>query len=62
MCIRDSSDAAAYASSRSVQFHGGIGFTWECFVHLYFKRQLHNQMLFGDAGYHRGRLAALLLG
>ncbi|MBK7521585.1 MAG: acyl-CoA/acyl-ACP dehydrogenase [Gammaproteobacteria bacterium] len=56
------SDAAAYASSRSVQFHGGIGFTWECFVHLYFKRQLHNQMLFGDAGYHRGRLAALLLG
>ena len=55
------SDAAAYASSRSVQFHGGIGFTWECFVHLYFKRQLHNQMLFGDGGYHRARLAALLM-
>ena len=56
------SDMAAFGSSRSVQFHGGIGFTWECYVHLYFKRQLHNQMLMGDGPYHRARLAELLMG
>lgn len=57
-----SSDAAAYASRRATQSHGGIGFTWECFQHLYFKRQKHNQQLFGDAGYQRARLADLLIG
>jgi alkylation response protein AidB-like acyl-CoA dehydrogenase len=52
---------AAFASGRSVQCHGGIGFTWECFVHLYFKRQLHSQLLWGDAAWHRARLAELVL-
>lgn len=56
------SDVAMFASSRSVQFHGGIGFTWECFLHLYFKRQLHNQALWGDGGWHRAQLAELLMG
>ncbi len=56
------SDAAAYGCSRSVQFHGGIGFTWECFVHIYFKRQKHSQMLMGDGIYHRCKLADLLIG
>ena len=53
---------AAFSSSRAVQFHGGIGFTWECYVHLFFKRQMHNQMLFGDAKYHRAKLADILIG
>ena len=53
---------AALASGRSVQYHGGIGFTWECFVHLYFKRQKHSQMLWGDAAWHRARLADIVLG
>ena len=56
------SDVAAFASSRSVQLHGGIGFTWECYVHLYFKRQKHSQMLWGDGPWHRARLAEILLG
>ncbi len=56
------SDMASFASSRSLQFHGGIGFTWECFVHLYFKRQMHNQALWGDGAYHRARVAELLMG
>ena len=56
------SDMAAFCSSRSVQFHGGMGFTWECYVHLYFKRQIHNQVLYGDAAYHRAKLADLLMG
>jgi len=54
-------DAAAFGSKKSIQLHGGIGFTWECFVHIYMKRQMHNQVLLGDASYHRARLAQLLL-
>jgi alkylation response protein AidB-like acyl-CoA dehydrogenase len=54
------SDAAAFCSDRSIQLHGGIGFTWECDVHLYFKRQKHNQLLYGDAAYQRAKLAELL--
>ena len=55
-------DMAEFCSGRSVQYHGGMGFTWECFVHLYFKRQIHNQVLYGDAGYHRAKLADMLIG
>jgi alkylation response protein AidB-like acyl-CoA dehydrogenase len=56
------SDAAAFCSGRSVQLHGGIGFTWECFVQIYFKRQKHSEALFGDGAYQRARLADLLIG
>lgn len=62
MAQASASDMAAYASSRSVQCHGGIGFTWECYVHLFFKRQKHSQMLWGDAAWHRARLADMLIG
>ena len=62
MAKASASDVAAFASSRSVQFHGGIGFTWECFIHLYFKRQMHNQALWGDGNWHRAQLADLLMG
>lgn len=56
------SDMAVFSSSRAVQFHGGIGFTWECYVHLFFKRQMHNQVLYGDAKYQRAKLADMLIG
>jgi alkylation response protein AidB-like acyl-CoA dehydrogenase len=56
------SDAGAFVSDRSVQLHGGIGFTWECDVHLYFKRSLHSQALFGDGVHHRRHLADVLIG
>jgi len=62
MAKASASETAAFASGRSVQCHGGIGFTWECFVHLYFKRQKHSQMLWGDAAWHRARLAEILIG
>lgn len=55
------SDMADFASGRAVQFHGGIGFTWECYVHLYFKRQKHSQLFFGDGTWHRRRLAQSLI-
>ena len=62
MAKASASETAAFAAGRSVQCHGGIGFTWECFAHLYFKRQKHSQLLWGDAAWHRARLAQLLIG
>ncbi|MEO0879141.1 MAG: acyl-CoA dehydrogenase family protein [Pseudomonadota bacterium] len=56
------SDAAGYISDRSIQLHGGIGFTWEYALHIYFKRNLHNQALYGDGVHHRKKLADLLIG
>jgi alkylation response protein AidB-like acyl-CoA dehydrogenase len=56
------SDAGAFVSDRSVQLHGGVGFTWESDVHLFFKRSLHNQALFGDGVHQRRKLAELLIG
>ena len=61
MAKASASDTAGFASGRSVQCHGGIGFTWECFVHLYFKRQKHSQLLWGDGAWHRAQLAELLI-
>ncbi|WP_439107412.1 acyl-CoA dehydrogenase family protein [Congregibacter sp.] len=61
MAKSSASDTAAFASGRTVQMHGGIGFTWECYVHLYFKRQKHSQLLWGDAAWHRAALAELLV-
>lgn len=61
MAQASASDMADYASSRSVQCHGGIGFTWECYVHLFFKRQKHSQMLYGDGPWHRARLAEIVI-
>lgn len=62
MAKASASEAADFTAGRSVQLHGGIGFTWECFVHLYFKRQMHSQALWGDAAWHRARLADIVIG
>ncbi len=56
------SDAAAYTSDRAIQLHGGIGFTWEYALHIFFKRNLHNQALYGDGVHQRKKLADLLIG
>jgi alkylation response protein AidB-like acyl-CoA dehydrogenase len=49
----------ARTANRSVQIHGGIGFTWEHDLHFWFKRAKWNELAFGDATYHRERLAHL---
>jgi len=54
-------ETAAMASQQSVQLHGGIGFTWEYALHLYFKRQKHSQVFWGDAYWHRAKLAEITL-
>ena len=45
--------------NRAVQMHGGIGFTWEHDLHLWFKRARWNEVAFGDPPFHRERLAEL---
>ncbi len=54
------SDAAKRVMASGLQVHGGIGFTWEHDLHLFMKRSQLDQLGFGDAVYHRERLAALL--
>jgi alkylation response protein AidB-like acyl-CoA dehydrogenase len=54
------SDAARRVMASALQVHGGIGFTWESDVHLYLKRAQLDAMRFGDATFHRARLAGFL--
>jgi alkylation response protein AidB-like acyl-CoA dehydrogenase len=51
------SDAFVAVAGQNLQVHGGIGFTWEHPAHLYLKRAKTDQLLLGDATYHRNRLA-----
>jgi alkylation response protein AidB-like acyl-CoA dehydrogenase len=51
------SDAYFFCAAENIQIHGGIGFTWEHDAHLYFKRARASEALFGDATYHRERVA-----
>jgi alkylation response protein AidB-like acyl-CoA dehydrogenase len=60
--------AKAYASdvgwrvpNASIQVHGGIGFTWEHDLHFFLKRGKANAATFGDARWHRERVAAAVL-
>jgi alkylation response protein AidB-like acyl-CoA dehydrogenase len=54
-------DAAVSACERSIQVHGGIGFTWEHVLHVYYKRALWIQAFGGYAREHRAQIAAWLL-
>ena len=54
------SDAAKRVMASGLQVHGGIGFTWEHDLHLYMKRSQFDRLSYGDAVFHRERLATLL--
>jgi len=54
------SDAFRRVAGDGIQIHGGIGFTWEHDLHLYFKRAKGSEVTFGDATYHRERVARLI--
>ena len=49
-----------YAGDRAIQFHGGMGFTYECDAQLYIRRAQWSQQQFGDVQHHRKQLAMLL--
>jgi alkylation response protein AidB-like acyl-CoA dehydrogenase len=51
------SEAFTQCATDAIQVHGGIGFTWEHFSHLYFRRAKSSELLFGDPSYHRRQLA-----
>jgi len=43
----------------AVEAHGGIGYTWECDVQIWFKRALFDRAFLGSPAAHRERAAAL---
>lgn len=55
------SDAARMAGNRGIQVHGGMGFTWENDVHLYYRRAKASETMLGDATFHRERIAKLVI-
>jgi alkylation response protein AidB-like acyl-CoA dehydrogenase len=65
-CSREASMAKARlceiysrGTDRAVLMHGGIGFTWEHDMHLWYKRARFNESYFGSPAYHRERVAEL---
>jgi alkylation response protein AidB-like acyl-CoA dehydrogenase len=55
-------EAAVAACERSIQVHGGIGFTWEHILHRYYKRAQWLQAWDGFPAAQRARVAEALLG
>jgi len=55
------SDAGRTVGNRGIQIHGGMGFTWENDLHLYYRRAKASETAFGDATFHRERLARLAI-
>jgi alkylation response protein AidB-like acyl-CoA dehydrogenase len=54
--------AARAVCETAIQVHGGIGNTWECFVHVHLRRALLSSALLGDEGHHLRGLARRRLG
>jgi alkylation response protein AidB-like acyl-CoA dehydrogenase len=54
--------AARTVCETAIQVHGGIGNTWECFVHVHLRRALLSSSLLGDEGHHLRALARRRLG
>jgi alkylation response protein AidB-like acyl-CoA dehydrogenase len=46
-------DASRKVCGEAIQVHGGIGFTWEYDLHMFFKRAKALEVMYGDADHHR---------
>lgn len=55
------SDSYREVGNLAIQVHGGIGFTWDENIHFYYKRAKASELMFGDATYHRERIARLIV-
>jgi alkylation response protein AidB-like acyl-CoA dehydrogenase len=55
------SDASRTVGNRGIQVHGGMGFTWENDLHLYYRRAKASETMLGDATFHRERIARLVI-
>ena len=49
-------DASRKVCGEAIQVHGGIGFTWEYDLHIYFKRAKALESMYGDVDYHREQI------
>jgi alkylation response protein AidB-like acyl-CoA dehydrogenase len=54
-------EAAVFISGEDIQIHGGVGFTWDCDAHFFYKRAKQNDAMLGYQGWQRRRLADLVL-
>jgi alkylation response protein AidB-like acyl-CoA dehydrogenase len=54
------SDAYRHTAGEGIQIHGGIGFTWEHDMHIFFKRAKSSEVTFGDATWNREVVARLI--
>jgi alkylation response protein AidB-like acyl-CoA dehydrogenase len=54
-------EAAVAACERSIQVHGGTGFTWEHVLHRYYKRALWNRQFAGTPAECRAVVAAAVI-
>jgi alkylation response protein AidB-like acyl-CoA dehydrogenase len=52
--------ALRLAAEEAIQFHGGMGFTWELGVHRYFRRSFVSDQILSTAGGRADRLASTL--
>ena len=55
-------DAAVASTGAMIQYHGGIGYTWEHEAHLFYKRAKRLAGQWGDSATHRARIAELTMG
>jgi len=62
VCKSYVSEAARKVCGDAIQVHGGIGFTWEYDLHLYFKRAKALEPLYGDAAHHRELIVRRITG
>jgi len=53
-------DSVKFVTDAGVQLHGGIGFTWDHDLHLYFKRGRYNDTAFGDSNVQKDWIASKL--
>jgi alkylation response protein AidB-like acyl-CoA dehydrogenase len=53
------SDVYDRAARDSTELHGGIGFTWEFDLHIWFRRSVFDRSFLGEAAFHRARAADL---
>ena len=54
-------DMCRLVCNEALQIHGGVGFTHEFDIHWFMRRGKYLEYAFGDASFHRERVASLLL-
>ena len=55
------SEAYTAVAAEGIRIHGGLGFTWEQDLHLYYKRAVASERLLGDPSWSREQVARALL-